>query len=70
MIQTFVALVIRIFFNITDPFAIKIPTKLRLDFSHLCEHKFRHSLKGTLKTLSPCIIEAETATLFPALPFL
>ena len=34
--------------------------RLRLDFSHLREHKFRHGFRDILKPLCPCSIEAET----------
>ena len=37
-------------------------TTLRLSFSHLCEHKFRHGFKDTLTPLCSCSIEAETTT--------
>ena len=37
-------------------------TGLRLGFSHLREHQFRHDFKGTLNPLCPCSTEAETTT--------
>ena len=37
-------------------------TKLRLDFSHLREHKFRHDFKDILNPLCSCSIETETIT--------
>ena len=54
LIQTFVALIILNWkiFNINDPFAIKLLTKLRLGFSHqIREPKFRHGFKNTLNPL-------------------
>ena len=35
-------------------------TRLRLGFSHLRKHKFRHGFKDTLNTLCFCNIETET----------
>ena len=49
-------------FSINDPIGIKMLTRLRLRFSHLCEHKFRYGFKHTLKTLCSCSIEAKTTT--------
>ena len=43
-------------------------TRLRLGFSQLCKRKVRYCLKDTLNLLCSCSIEAETTTLFPALP--
>ena len=37
-------------------------TRLRLGFSHLPEHKFRHDFKGTLNPLCYCSIKTETTT--------
>ena len=37
-------------------------TRLRLDFSHLCVYKFRHSFEDTLNPLCSCSIEGETTT--------
>ena len=36
--------------------------RLRLDFSHLCEHKFRNGFKDASNPLCSCSIEAETTT--------
>ena len=35
-------------FNIFDPVGIKFLTRLRLDFSHLNEHRFCHNFKNCL----------------------
>ena len=32
---------------------------MRLGFSHLCEHKFRHGFRDILTPLRPCSIEAD-----------
>ena len=37
-------------------------TRLRLGFSHLRQHKFRHGFKDTLNPFCSCSIEAETTT--------
>ena len=47
-------------FNINVPYGIKIIARLRLGFSHLYEHKFRHGFKDTLNPLWSCSTEAET----------
>ena len=39
---------------------MKLLTRLRLGFSHLREHKFRHSSRDILNPPCPCSIEAET----------
>ena len=33
-------------FHICDPFGVKLLTRLRLQFSHLNEHKFRHGFSN------------------------
>ena len=48
--------------NVHDPFRMKNLTRLRLGFSHLREHKFRHGFKDTLNPLCSCSIEAEITT--------
>ena len=47
-------------FNINDSVAVKLLTRLRLGFSRLCEHKFRHGFRDILNPLCPCDIETET----------
>ena len=46
-------------FNIFDPVGIKFLTRLRLDFSHLNEHRFRHNFKNCLNPLCSCSLEIE-----------
>ena len=41
---------------------MKLLTILRLGFSHLCEHKFRHGFRDILNPLCLWRIEAETTT--------
>ena len=40
--------------KIYDPLEIKLLTRLRLGFSHLCEHKFRHNLAESLNPWCSC----------------
>ena len=47
-------------FSINDSIGVKFLTRLRLGFSHLREHKFRHRFRYILNPLCPCSIEAET----------
>ena len=47
-------------FNINDSVGVKLLTRLRIGFSHLREHKFRHGFRDILNPLCPCSIETET----------
>ena len=47
------------FFNISDAIDVKLIVRLRLGFSHLREHKFKHNFRDTLNRLCSCSIEAE-----------
>ena len=49
-------------FNINDSVGINLFTRLRLDFSHLRKHKFRHALRDRLNPFCTCSIEVETTT--------
>ena len=51
-------------FLVYDPLAAKLLTRLRLDFSHLKKHKFRHDFKDTLNPLCTCGAEVETTEQF------
>ena len=46
--------------SIYDPLGIKLLNRLRVDFSHLNEHKFRHNFDDTLNPLCSCSLETET----------
>ena len=48
-------------FSIYDPFGIKLLNRLRVDFSHLNEHKFRHNFADTLCS---CSLETESTAHF------
>ena len=39
---------------------MKLLTRLRLNFSHLNEHKFRHNFRDTVKPIRSCGAEIET----------
>ena len=51
-------------FSIYDPLGIKILNRLRVDFSHLNEHKFRHNFLDTLNPLCSCSLEIESTAHF------
>ena len=46
-------------YNIFDPIGLKLLTRLRLGFSHLNEHKFRHNFQDCLNPLCSCSLEIE-----------
>ena len=49
---------------INDNNGIKLLTRLRLNFSHLNEHKLRHNFLGTLNPVCSCGSEPETTAHF------
>ena len=50
----------RSLFSIHDPQGVKLLSRLRLNFSHLNEHKFRHKLKDiNLKSVSALSVTAD-----------
>ena len=51
-------------FNIYDPQGSKLLKRLRLGFSHLRKHKFRHNFADTVNLLCSCALEAESTDLF------
>ena len=46
-------------FGTNDVSGLKLLTRLRLGFSHLREHKFKHNFQDTLNPLCPCSLEAK-----------
>ena len=46
---------------IHDISGLKLTTRLRLNFSHLNEHNFRHNFKDTISPMCSCSFEPETA---------
>ena len=51
-------------FSICDPLGVKLLTRLRLQFSHLNEHKFRHGFNDTVDPFCACGNEIETTEHF------
>ena len=49
-------------FNTHDPIGIKLLTRLRVNFSHLREHKFRHNFRDTVNPLCSCGLETESTS--------
>ena len=45
-----------------DPHGLKLLTRLRLNFSHLRAHKFRHNFRDTLNPLCSCGLETESTS--------
>ena len=51
-------------FSVHDPLGTKLLTRLRLKFSHLNEHKFRHGFNDTINPMCACGTEVETTEHF------
>ena len=49
-------------FGIHNPIGLQLLTRLRLGFSHLNEHKFRHNFRDFLTPLCDCKLEPETTS--------
>ena len=47
-------------FNIIDSHGLKLLTRLRVNLSHLREHKFRHNFLDTINPLCSCSLETES----------
>ena len=47
-------------YTIHDPIGLKLLTRLRVNLSHLREHKFRNSFLDTLNHLCSCSLEIES----------
>ena len=47
-------------FNVHYPIGVKYLNRLRLNFSHLNEHKFHHNFRDTVNPLCCCNTESET----------
>ena len=52
------------FFNCHNPKGIKFITRLRLDLSHLREHKFKHTFQDSLKLFCSCGLDIESTAHF------
>ena len=51
-------------FGIHNPIGLQLLTRLRLGFSHLNEHKFRHNFRDFLNLLCECKLEPEATSHF------
>ena len=51
-------------FSVYGPLDVKLFTRLRLQFSHLNKHEFRHGFKDKLNSLCVCRAEVETTEYF------
>ena len=51
-------------FSVYDPLGVKLLTRLRLQFSHLNEHKFRHGFEDTINAMCACGSAVETTEYF------
>ena len=51
-------------YPIHDPLGIKLLNRLRVGFSYLWEHKFRHNFADTLNPLWACALEPECIECF------
>ena len=49
-------------FDVHNPIGIKLLNRLRLNFSHLNEHKFRHNFRCTVNLSYLCNAETETTS--------
>ena len=47
-------------FSVYDPLGVKLLRRLRLQLSHLNEHKFRHGFSDTIDPMCACGTEIET----------
>ena len=46
-------------YGIYDPLGVRLLNRLRLNFSHLREHKFTHNFAGALNRLCQCSLESK-----------
>ena len=51
-------------YNLHDPVGLKFLTRLRMSFSHLREHKFKHNFQDTLNPLCYCSLSIESTEHF------
>ena len=47
-------------FGVSDIYGIKLLTRLRLNFSHLNKHKFRHNFNDTINPMCNCATTTES----------
>ena len=51
-------------YNVHDHIGVKLLSRLRLQFTHLNEHKFRHGFNDTVNPMCPCGTDGETTEHF------
>ena len=51
-------------YSVYDPLGEKFLTRLRLNFSHLKEHRFRHGFADTINPMCACRVDFETTENF------
>ena len=51
-------------YNVHDPIGVKLLSRLRLQFTHLNEHKFRHGFNDTVNPMCSCGTDVETTEHF------
>ena len=51
-------------YNIYNPLGLKLLTRLRLDLSHLNQHKFNHNFQHCLNRLRSCSLQFESVSHF------
>ena len=51
-------------YNIHKPLGVKYLTILRIEFSHLKEHKFKHNFQNSVGPMCNCNRDIETTILF------
>ena len=51
-------------YNVHDHVGVKFLSRLRLQFTHLNEHKFKHGVNGRVNPVCPCGAEVKTAEHF------
>ena len=64
MLKDFFNLKQKSLFAIHDSADVKLMSRLRLKFSHLNEHKFRHNFKDALSPMQDCGSKTETTDHF------
>ena len=61
---TFIRPMSNCIYNIHNPLGVKYLTRLRIGFSHLKEHKFKHNLQDSIDPMSSCSSGIETIHFF------
>ena len=51
-------------FNVCNPVGLKLPARLRLNLSHLNQHKFNHNSQDCWSQLCFCSLEVESVSYF------